>query len=131
MPWWLKGITSRYFGWVRNPSEANFSYFWNQGKNQKFFFPGKIGIFRKISIFLSGNIGIYRKISVFIEKIGDFSSIFLLPIFPPENLFQHRRKLIFCRKIDRKNRFFCPWQQLRCIIERRWRSPREVPSLGI
>ena len=51
----------------------------------------------------------FQEISVFIGKIGDFSPIFLLPIFPPENLFQHRRKPIFRRKIGRKNRFFCPW----------------------
>ena len=72
MVWWLEGVTFRHFGWVRNPSEANFSYFWNQGKNQKFFFPGKIGIFRKKSVF-------YREISVFIGKyryLSEKSAIF-------------------------------------------------------
>ena len=38
MVWWLEGATSRHFGWVRNPLEAIFSYFWSQGINQKFFF---------------------------------------------------------------------------------------------
>ena len=96
--WWLEGVTSRHFGWVRNPSEAIFSYFWSQGKNWK-----------KIRNFFSQEkSGFFRKKSVFIGNIDDFSPIFLLPIFPPENLFQHHRKPIFRRKIGRKKRFFCP-----------------------
>ena len=91
-----------------------FHIFGTREKIRNFFFQEKSGFFGKYRYFigkyryLSENIDIYRKISVFIGKIGDFSPIFLLPIFPPENLFQHRRKPIFRRKIDRKNRFFCP-----------------------
>ena len=83
-----------HFGWVRNPSEANFSYFWNQGKNQKFFFPGKIGIFRKKSVF-------YREISVFIGKYryfadflpSDFSTAKSFP-GPPKSDFSPKNRPI-------------------------------------
>ena len=84
-----------------------FHIFGTREKIEKFFSRKNQDFSENIGI-LSGNIGIYWKISVFIGNIGDFSLIFLLSIFPPENLFQHRRKPIFRRKIGRKNRFFCP-----------------------
>ena len=116
MAWWLEGVTSRHFGWVRNPSEAIFPYFWSRGKNRekirKFFFQEK---------------------SVFIRKIGDFSPIFLFLIFPPKNLFQHYRKPIFRRKIGRKKRFFCPWLceavSCRVTVPRLWDSVLEFLRL--
>ena len=84
-----------------------FHIFGAKGKNQKFFFSGKIGFFEKYRYFigknryLSENIGIYRK-----------TAIFLLPIFPSQNRFQPNRKPIFRRKIGRKNRFLLPWSKV-------------------
>ena len=60
---------------------SKFFIFLELGKKSEIFFSKKNRDFSvKIGI-LSGNIGIYRKISVFIGKIGDFSPIFLFPIF--------------------------------------------------
>ena len=92
------------------PFRSNFfSYYWSQEKSifskKNRFFSEKIGFYR-------GKIGFYRKKSVFIGKIGDFSPIFFLPIFPSQNRFQPNRKPINRRKIGRKNRFLLPWLQL-------------------
>ena len=85
MVWWLEGAISRHFGWVRNPSEAIFCIFLESGKKSKKNFPGKIGF--------------YRKKSVFIGKIGDFSPIFFpyfsIPISflaPPKSDFSLKNR---------------------------------------
>ena len=87
MAWWLEGAFFRYFGWVRNPSEAIFCIFLESGKKSKKKF--------------------FQEKSVFIGKIGDFSPIFF-SIFPLQNLFQAHRNPIFLRKIGQFRRFFCP-----------------------
>ena len=74
MAWWLEDATSRHFGWVRNPSEAFFSHFWSQEKNQKIFFPEKSVFFRK----KSGFIGNYRDFS---EKSAIFRRNFFKRFF--------------------------------------------------
>ena len=95
MDWWLEGAISKHFRWVRNLSEAIFCIFLeSEKKSKKKNFPGKIGF--------------YRKKSVFIGKIDDFSPIFFFPIFPLQNIFQAHRNLIFLRKIGQFRRFFCP-----------------------
>ena len=82
------------------PIRRYFFIFLELRKKSKKKFPVKIGFFQK-------KLEFYREKSVFIGKISDFSSIFFLLIFPPENLFQHHRKPIFRRKIGRKkNDFF-------------------------
>ena len=77
MTWWLEDATSRHFGWVRNPSEAFISHFWSQEKNQKIFFPGKIGFF-------SEKIGIFPKNRRSFAEIflNDFSMDFSSPLQP-------------------------------------------------
>ena len=73
-----------------------FHIFGTREKIRNFFFRKNRDFSKNIGI-LSGNIGFYRKKSVFIGKIGDFSPIFLLPIFHPK---------IFSSIAE--NRFFCP-----------------------
>ena len=71
--------------WVgSNPFKSNFFIFLEQRKK---------------------NLKFREKIVFFFRKIGDFSSIFLLPIFPSQNRFQPNRKPICHRKIRRKNDF--------------------------
>ena len=93
MAWWLEGAISKHFGWVRNPSEATFCIFLESGKkSKKKKFPGKIGF--------------YRKKSVFIGKIGDFSPIFFFDFStaksfpgPPKSDFSPKNRpisAIFC-----------------------------------
>ena len=52
-------------GGFETRQKQTFHIFGTREKIKKKKFPGKIGIFRKISVF-------YREISVFIGKIGDF-----------------------------------------------------------
>ena len=80
MAWWLEGAIFRHFGWVRNPSEAIFSYFWSQEKNQKKIFPGNIGFYR-------GKIEFYR-------KNRRFSPIFFSRFFHP-NIFSSTIEIRF------------------------------------
>ena len=63
MAWWLEGVTSKHFGWVRNPSEAIFSNFLSKGTKRKN---------REISDFSEKN----WKFRENIGKIGDFSRFF-------------------------------------------------------
>ena len=97
MAWWLEGVTSRHFGWVRNPSEAIFSYFLSQGTKRKN---------RKISDFSAKN----RKFQENIGKIGDFSRFFAA--FFSSNFFQckffrSRPKIDFSAINRPKNPIFC------------------------
>ena len=94
MVWWLEGITFRHFGWVRNPSEANFSYFWNHRKNQKFFSQEKSGFFGKYR-YLSENISIYRKNRRFFADFlpSDFSTAKSFP-GPPKSDFSPKNRPI-------------------------------------
>ena len=74
MAWWLEDATSRHFGWVRNPSEAFVSHFWSQEKNQKIFFPGKIG---KNRFFFGKNRDLSEIIEIFPKNRRFFAEIFL------------------------------------------------------
>ena len=131
MAWWLEGVTSKHFGWVRNPSEAIFSYFFSQGKNQKFFFPGKIGFFRKKTVF-------YREKSVFIgknrylsEKLVIFLRFFYFRFFHPKIFSSTTENRFFAKKSAEKNDFFCPCPHPVCVNLHSWlgvNTPMPCPS---
>ena len=102
MAWWLEGVTSMHFGWVRNPSEAIFSYFWSQGKSRE-----KIRnfFFQENQVF-SENIGIYLKNQRFFSDFftSDFSTRKSFPA-PPKTDFSPKnrpKKMIFLSMIVAK-----------------------------
>ena len=105
MTWWLEGATSRHFGWVRNPSEAIFSYFWSQGKNreknQKF-----------------------REKSDFSEKSAIFSDFFKFRFFIPKIVSNPTENRFFAEKSAQKNDFLVLGWKTVCMA-------KEKGGLGI
>ena len=100
MAWWLKGSTSRHFGWVQNSSKAIFSYFWSQGKNQKFFFSRKYRFFSGKICFFPG------KKSVFFLKKRRFFSDFFTSDFSFPKSFPTQPKTDFSPKNQPKKMIF-------------------------